>query len=332
MYLARKPIGARTHYVIRESYRQQDAYLCRDLYELGTEPARFIVYPGGNAFYIDEAVEEGIRSLGSEPDAQDLENIFWPFLRPDIRRKLEPFRRREHRARSGRRPASATAAADAHIFDKRRLHFLKTGQMDPRALGRLPAALWRPLAHKSRDEIEQGFMEMETVLRPREYKAYTYVAFDLQRFFHQRFAQDRPEFLDPDAVDAYFIEEICRLHGDPAFWGGMHAGDRLSDYLVRYAVMYFDHDYAARSLAADYLQDFINRHRAYRPPPAVALRMEEISAIFGKGREALKRMSRRDLGRLYRRRAQELHPDKGGDHERFVKLNEAYHRLLRTKH
>jgi len=57
-----------------------------------------------------------------------------------------------------------------------------------------------------------------------------------------------------------------------------------------------------------------------------------MTAVFEKSREALKKMNRRDLGRLYRRKAQQLHPDKGGDHERFVKLNEAYHRLLRTKH
>jgi hypothetical protein len=261
-----------------------------------------------------------------------METMFWRFLRPDIRRKLEPFRRRENRSRSSRRPAPAAEAFHAHIFDKRRIHFLKTGQMDPRALDRLPAALWRPLQHKSRDEIEQGFMEMESVLRPREYKAYTYVIFNLQQFFHQQFAKESPEFLDPDAVDAYFIEALCRLHRDAAFWGGMDAGGRLSDYLARYAVMYFDHDYAAHSVAADYLHDFINRHRAYRPPPSVAISMEEISGIFNKSREALKKMNRRDLGRLYRRRAQELHPDKGGDHERFVKLNEAYHKLLRTKH
>jgi DnaJ-class molecular chaperone len=60
--------------------------------------------------------------------------------------------------------------------------------------------------------------------------------------------------------------------------------------------------------------------------------MEEMAAIFGKSRDVLKKMNRRDLWRLYRRRAQELHPDKGGDHERFVKLNEAYQRLVRIKH
>jgi len=331
MYLARKHIGGKTHYVIRESYRQQDASLCRDLFDLGTEPARFIVYPGGNAFYIDEAVEEGIRSQGSEPAADEMEAMFWQFLRPDIRMKLDPFQRREHRARDSRRPPEAPQAFHAHLFDQRRIHFLKTGRMDPSTLGRLPAALFRWLRDKSRDEIEQSFMEMESVLRPREYKAYTYAIFNLQQFFNQRFARDTPELLDPDEVDGYFIEEICRLHSDGSFWTGMDAGDRLSDYLVRYVLMYFDYDYAPRSAAAEYVRDFMNRHRDYRPPASVTISMQEMVAIFGKSREVLKKMNRRDLGRLYRQRAHELHPDKGGDHERFVKLNEAYHKLLRAR-
>ncbi|MGE5258920.1 MAG: hypothetical protein ACM3KE_19775 [Hyphomicrobiales bacterium] len=331
MYLARKHIGGKTHYVIRESFRQQDAFLCRDLYELGTEPERYIIYPGGNAFYIDETVEERIRSYGTEPAADEMEAMFWPFLRPEIRMKLDPFRRRERCARDSRRPLEAPHVSDTHLFDKRRIHFLKTGQMDQRSIGRLPAGLFRGLRNKSRDEIEQGFMDMESVLRPREYKAYTYAIFNLQQFFHQRFARSTPELLDPDEVDAYFIEEVCRLHGDAAFWAGMDAGDRLSGYLVRYVLMYFDYDYAPRSAAAEYIRDFMNRHRAYRPPASITVSMQEIARIFGKSREALKKMNRRDLLRLYRQRAQELHPDKGGDHEDFVKLNEAYHKLLRAR-
>jgi hypothetical protein len=331
MYLARKHIGGKTHYVIRESYRQQEACLCRDLCDLGTEPAKYIVYPGGNAFYIDEVIEDTIRATGPTPIAEEMEDIFWPFLRSDIRIKLDPFRRRERRAQDSRRPPETLAPFNAHLFDQRRIHFLKTGRMDQRAISRLPAALFRRLRNKSRDEIEQGFMEMESALRPREYKAYTYAIFNLQQFFHQRFAWDTPELLDPDEVDAYFIEEVCRLQGDASFWAGMDAGDRLSAYLVRYVLMYFDYDYAPRSAAAEYILDFMNRHRTYRPPESIMVSMQEIARIFGKSREALKKMNRRDLLRLYRQRAQELHPDKGGDHEDFVKLNEAYHKLLRAR-
>jgi curved DNA-binding protein CbpA len=42
-------------------------------------------------------------------------------------------------------------------------------------------------------------------------------------------------------------------------------------------------------------------------------------------------MSRQDLIRIFRRRALELHPDKGGDPEKFVELTKAYDMLLRTK-
>ena len=42
-------------------------------------------------------------------------------------------------------------------------------------------------------------------------------------------------------------------------------------------------------------------------------------------------MSRRNLARLYRRKAQELHPDKGGDHDQFVRLTRAYNELMKSK-
>ena len=333
MYLARKTVGGETHYVIRESFQERDVYLCRDLYDLGAEPERYIVYPGGNAFYIDDAVVEGVRSQGSEPAQDEMETIFWPFLRSDLQYKLEPFRRQERRLKGERRAGEAAVRPESvHLFDRRRLHFLRTGRIDQRLLGQLPPSLWRRFQGRSRDEIEQDFLGMECVLRPREYKAYTYAVFDLQRFFSQRFARDTPELLHADDVDAFFIGEVCRLHDDALFWAGIETGRRLSDYLVRYVIMYFDYDYPQRSAAAEYIRDFMNRHRQYRPPASVMLSMQEIAAVFGKSREVLKKMSRRDLWRLYRRRAQELHPDKGGDHERFVALNEAYHKLLRTKH
>jgi hypothetical protein len=333
MYLARKTVAGKTHYVIRESFQERDSYLCRDLYELGAEPQRFIIYPGGNAFYIDEVVMDGLRSQGTEATQDEMETLFWPFLRPDLQYKLEPFRRQESRLKSARRmSAPEDPSQNVHRFDQRRVFFLKTGRIVPQLFGRLPAFLWRRLQNKSRDEIEQDFLEMESILKPREYKIYTYAIFDLQNFFHQRFAKSSPELLDQDDLDAYFIQEICRLQEDRGFWAGLQPGQRLSDYLVRYVVMYFDHDFSQRSTAAEYIQDFMNRHRAYRPPPSVVISLQEIVEIFGKSREILKKMSRRELWRLYRRRAQELHPDKGGEHERFVKLNEAYHKLLRTKH
>ena len=46
---------------------------------------------------------------------------------------------------------------------------------------------------------------------------------------------------------------------------------------------------------------------------------------------AFEKMSRREFARLYRLRALQFHPDKGGDHDKFVNLTETYHALLKTK-
>jgi hypothetical protein len=39
-------------------------------------------------------------------------------------------------------------------------------------------------------------------------------------------------------------------------------------------------------------------------------------------------MRKRDLTRIYRQRAHELHPDKGGDTELFIRLTAAFEALL----
>jgi hypothetical protein len=331
MYLASVTEGGRRQYYIRESYLSGGVYRHRDLFALGRAPGRFIVYPGGNSFYVDETVEDAIRGRGIEASQEDLEAIFWPFVDPEIRYRLEPFRRQERRLKDGRRVREAPRPESVHLFDKRRIHFLKFGQMEQRSLDHLPASAIRLLQERSRDEIEQSFMQMETALRPREIKSYCYVIFNLQQFFTQRFARAAPEGLDQDEVDRHFVEALCTLDADASFWFGTPAAGRLHDYLVRYVLMFFDHDFGSRSPADDYLRDFMNRHREYRPPESVAVSMEEAGRIFGKSREVLKKMTRRELIRLYRRRAQELHPDKGGRHETFLSLTAAYHRLLRTK-
>ena len=70
-----------------------------------------------------------------------------------------------------------------HIFDKRRLHYLKFGRMEQGYLWLIPQKLFDILHHRSRDEIEQQFLDMEQQLNPQEYKAYVYVIFNLNQFF-----------------------------------------------------------------------------------------------------------------------------------------------------
>ena len=334
MYLAQKYINGQNHYFIRESYHRGDRLLSRDLVDLGPDPGRYIIYPGGNSFYIDEAIENSLIDLGRQPDSVQLEDIFWRFVHPEIKRALETFRSREKRHQAHRRKSRPRDfhQAGIHVFDKRRIHFLRFGQMDQRNLSRLPQKIFHGVSGKSRDEIEQMFMEMEQELALREYKAYAYVIFDLQQYFHESFARSNPHMLSEEKVDAHFIQQVCRLNSDPEFWAGMPSGNSLGEYLIRYVLMYFDHDYTPASLRDEYLRQFINSRRQYRPPRKHrSVILKEASTIFGRSEEVLVKMSRTDLSSLYRQRAQELHPDKGGDHDRFVELTESYNELAGTK-
>ena len=334
MYLARKNIKGVTHYSIRESYQDGDIFLSRDLIDLGADPAAYIIYPGGNAFYIDPAIEERLAELGVTYRDNVLEDIFWRFLDPDIQHALTYFRNRENRSRESRKPKEKPKKTErpVHIFDRRRLHYLKFGRMEQGYLWLVPEKLFSILHNKSRDEIEQQFLDMEQQLHPGEYKAYAYVIFEIHQFFTESFAKNRPQYLKQSDVDDYFIDQICRLNQDLTFWAGMQTGSSLHEYLIRYLFMYVDYDFAPRSWAQDYIRNFINSRRDYHPPfDAAGVTLKEASFIFSESKEVLKQMSRPQLVRLFRRRAQEFHPDKGGDQEKFVRLTHAYHMLLKTK-
>lgn len=332
MYLARIHIKGRLHYFIRESFLHDGCLRSRDLFDLGTDPTHFIRYPGGNAYYIDEVVEESLAAFGAPPTGDQLDDIFWVFLDPDIRMKLEPFRRREFRARQARRPSVDAAGNSTHIFDRRRLMFLKTGEKNLSRIDAVPAKMFKILGNKSRDELEQQFIDMERSLRDRELKAYVYAVFNLQGFFNESFAKTVPDFLDQSKVDAHFISEICKLNEDPEFWAGVAPFDGLNEYLIRYTIMFFDFDYEPRSFMDEYIRGFMNGRRDYRPPiPQPTVSMETVCRIFAESEETLMKMSRRELARLYRRRARDLHPDQGGQAPQFIKLTEAYKILQRRK-
>ena len=154
MYLARKTIGKRIRYFIRDTYLDGDTLKSRDVFDLGGDPGRHIVYPGGNGYYYDDEVVAAIERLDLDPASEDLDRVFWDFLDPQIRRAIEGFQR----------PGKAVAMEAApdllpgiHPFDKRRLNFLKFGRVDPGDIARLSPKLTRALHHKSRDEMEQYF-------------------------------------------------------------------------------------------------------------------------------------------------------------------------------
>ncbi len=334
MYLARRTINGKPRYFIAESYRRGRQLASRDLVDLGPDPEAFIVYPGGNAYYIHEVIGEKLLDRGVDPDLDELDKVFMPFIRPEIRRIIDPLRERANAMNPATRlTADQEVELDAqlHLFDKRRVHFLRFGQIEQGNIGRLPTALLKRFYHKSRDEIEQDFLSMEVILKERELKVYVYVIFDLQRFFPNRFSRTAPQLLDQEEVDRYFLEEVCRMNL-VLFPEQKRAGSALHEYLQRYLIMYFDHDYAGFSVMEDYLREFMNRHRAhFRPAAAGSVSDEQARRVFGVSREELRAMNRRDVIRRYRRLARRHHPDHGGSHEKFVELNEVFQNLIRHK-
>lgn len=324
MYIAATNQKRGIRFFLRESCRSGSRLTFRDLADLGDNPGAMIKYPGGNAFYFDEDLEYQLTRAGVTVDDDHLEDLFWPWLRPDIRRAVETFR-----GRSGVRFNRLTKhqkekiASTVHPFDKRRAHYLKFGTMDQGPVGAMPAALFKRLPGCCRDEIEQQFIRQETALKPHELKSYVYTIFDLQSYFQGFLAKKMPHVLDQQKVDAYFIRELCRMNRML-----FKKKSCLDDYMIRYVIMFFDYHYANTTLLDEMAKDFMYRHHFHRPAKEKPVPVHIACTVFRLNKKELKTITRKQLTRIYRNIARQVHPDKGGSNDRFVELNRAYKTLL----
>lgn len=328
MYLALTKNKNGLNYILRQSYPDRDRIRFRDLVELGPEPARHIIYPGGNAFYIDPAIGDAIGQMGVQADPDEIEDLFWPFVAPDIRLAVDHFRNNRRSTSPYRRMSreeKERVQYRIHAFDKRRIHYLRFGNMNQGPTENMPPALFRKLLTQSRDEIEQGFLAQEGILKPHELKSYIYTIFDLQRFFRSFMAKAMPQALDQEKVDTVFLEEICRTSRE--LFG---SGSFLHDYLIRYVYLFFDTDYAHTRLLDDMAKDFMFRHRFFRPPkpPRSSMPVSQSLTVFNLTKTEFSAMNRKQLTRRYRKLAADVHPDRGGSHQAFIALGNAYQRLL----
>lgn len=338
MYLRRVREAEGVRYVLRESVVDEGVWISRDLMDLGEDPARFIIYPGGNGYYFDPELESVLEAKGVRYCAEELEQAFLPFLRADIRRVVEMFSGRQGGIHGRGKDAGsdeqlATQHMEMHGFDKRRLHFLRFGHIDCGNLDGRPWKFLKVLLNRSRDEVEHVLEEMESRLRPHEMKSYLYSAFYLERYFQGHLLKHHPIGLDPEKVDACFLDELCRLNRDRRFFSGVpeHRGDCLHGYLRKYLILFFDSDYGGRRLDPSFYREFINRRRAYGRAFAASapLPVEEALRIFSISREELGSMDQDGLSRHFRKIAKDAHPDHGGDHEAFIKITDAYEVLKR---
>jgi hypothetical protein len=329
MYIAfiktRRKTRRGSRYILRESCRLNGNLTFRDLFDLGPDPSAFIKYVGTNAFYFDEDMEEAVSQSASNYDSDVLEDIFWPWVKPSVRRAVDTFRNRS--SNTGYKKLNTSQKdrikAQVHYFDKRRTHYLKFGSMDQGPLENMPVALFKNLVDISRDEIEQNFQRQEFLLKEHELKSYVYTVFDLQSFFKSFMAKTMPHAMDQDKVDEYFIKTLCSLNQDL-----FKAGDDLDSYMTRYALMFFDHAYADSTMLDDFAKNFMFRHRKFKPPAKKNIPEETALKIFKLTRSEFKAITKRGLRKLYRRLARKVHPDTGGSHEKFVELNNAYESLL----
>lgn len=335
MYLATLTRGQTKHYEIRQSLPGDDhRYLeYQIVFDLGGDPGRYIERLSDDICYFSAELEERLQQETSEDASLILEELLWDFLPAEEQTRLSIFRHRGKARVSALSEGERSAIEkDIHLFDRRRLYYLRYGAVDQSRIFRLNPKLYRPLLNKCRDEREFYLLDLEKALQHNELRTYVFAIFDLQRHFTESFSATMPEALNQIDIADFFIEEICSLNDDISFWRTGTGGTSLHDHLIRYMIMFFDHGYGRRSLFDDFVREFMGRHRAFSWPekkPAVSTGQAE--KIFQRKWQKLQKMSRRELTRLYRERAKELHPDSGGNHEQFIELNGAYASLMARK-
>ncbi len=323
MYISKREEEGLTLYYICETYNDHGSLKNRVLFELGPDPSKYIVYPGGNSFYISEEVELTILANGHSVDTFELEALFWPYVDPRLKRVLRSPNRKVSTKRYSREELFRMQQR-IHPFDKRRLHFIRFGSINQEDILRYPYRFFNRLLDKSRDEIECMIDESEKKLRRSELKTYVYTIFQLSRHFPGlREALRDPSLLPEDRVDQAFIEEVCRLNEDTTLWGEYYTNGRLNNYLKKYVIMYFDNEFPRGRRPFFYHFE--------RPPAKVGISFSDALKTLNLTNEEFQRITLKGLKRRYRRLAQRCHPDKGGCKDEFIKLSEAYRRLLEIK-
>jgi hypothetical protein len=334
MYFAKIEEGGKQKYIIRKSYFDSElgCYNHRLVFDLGKDPGRFVERYDDNSFWFNESLEDAAAGECEIDPSPVLEDLLWTFLSAEDRQKILQFRRPGNmKITSLSEMEKEEIERYVHLFDRRRLYYIRYGAVDQGRIFRLDDRIYRPLLYKCRDEKEYYFREQEMVLEPSELRTYIYAIFNLQQGFSEKFASFMPEALAQEEVEDLFEKELCRLNADKTFWQEEQPHYFLHKHLQRYAIQFFDSEYQKRSFESDFFRSFRNSHRKFHwPAGKAAITEEETSEIFGEKLEVLKKMKEKELARLFRKKAKELHPDSGGDHENFIRLLSAYDELRRS--
>ncbi len=322
MYVAVLRDRGGVRYELRRSVPVDGGFGCETLADLGPDPGRLVSFGRFGISYAEELLE-GLAALDFDMDA--LDEAFAPFAPAS-------FRDRANRGGTWTRTVPSRALEDdvraLHPFDRRRMAYLRSGEVNLSRIDEVSPKLFLRLLGKSRDEIEQLFLRMERALPPGEARHYVHATLNLQRHFTKLTARTMPEALDPAQLDEAFMHEFCLLHDDAAFAFGLPGGAHA--YLRRYACLHFDFEFASAGGFERIFEDFMNDFRRHRPrfKPVAP---ERVRDLFGMTMTEIRSMTRREFARVFRKKAMSMHPDKGGDHDAFVELLETYKRIVASK-
>jgi hypothetical protein len=322
MYVAVLADGRPARFELRRSVPVDGGFGFETLADLGEDPGRMVRFGRFGISYAEELLE-ALASL--DLDMDELDEAFAPFA-------PQGFRDRAGRAGKWTRTVLTRTQEDAiralHPFDRRRMAFMRSGEINLSRIDEVSPKLFLSLMGKGRDEIEQLFLRLERSLPMQDLRGYVHAVFNLQRHFTSPAARTMPEALDPAGHDEAFMHEFCALGNDAAFAFGLDAN--VHAYLRRYACFHFDFDFVGSAGFERIFHDFMNDFRRPRPRPRTVA-PERVRELFGMGMDEIRRLSRREFARIFRKKAMSMHPDKGGDHDAFVELLETYKRIVISK-
>ncbi len=301
MYISRKITLNGYSYRICESYYDPPFFKSKVLLELGSNPERFVHYYSDVAFSID--IEDELRALGRKTDQFELEELFLRFLRPEAKRWVSFSLNR--RTRQKGRSQKSFNAEDFFWFDRVRLIVIKFDHREPKRIMNKKFPFYSLLLEKSRDEIENMIWDMEDNLNFRERSRYLLSIFDLQR------ASSLEE------RDKIFLNALCSIAHDASYYMDLSPEEVLSRYLSRYVWFYFD------SLP-------------WRRAPRIYQHLEvslykELAYALGISVETLLASSKKEVLKIFRKKILEVHPDKGGSHEEFVRIRKLMEDFLKLR-
>ena len=329
-YIKRIRQGGAYHYVISETVSDGGVLTSRDLMDLGPDPSIYIQYFDRHAFAFKSVIEENLEKSGVRFTSDEIERLLKPFLKPEIQRIVEIFDRSRHSRLqvSYNLEELVPGQRQVHIFDARRLYYLRSGRMDSGELAQRRWKFLEVLLCKSRDEIESDLDRMEQALPPREYPAYVFTSLGVPLLL-PGYLKDYPSAVDREKLDSLVLTELCKINSDEVFFLGVPREDGfLHQYLRKYVWYYFDSEFRTETSFDGFR--FSGGPRISVPArPANSL--HDAYRVFEISAEQFSRMSGRELTSIFRRKAKKIHPDRGGEHEDFLKLSEAYEHLMEIK-